>query len=383
MASQLLTFNPAFLRGRGGVVATGTEPVEVHSLNRLVLLASTPMEVLAVRWPGYDQDATTATSLGGVSITTDGEYLPASSVYGTAGQGLEFDISSFSLSDGWIRVPVEAGNYQTADYPVIVLSGATTDLFRLITTATNTLGTGVTKAQYWDGSAWQDIATLSTGLTTVGDSIVDIHWNIADSGGEITVYVNGVSEASYSGDTLRTADTTIDTVTLCSMYNDSARDANYGPLIVADADTRGLAWDRTSPNANGAHTEFTGGEPEVDDVILFTGHDTDSAVADADGERMSLAFSSVDGAYAGYSVAAVAIVFSGEAQADPGLYLKPLVRKSSADYNPTGSAQLNSTDGAQQFAAFTMLTDPSTGSAWADQAAVNACELGLEASSTA
>lgn len=341
------------------------------------------MTVLAVRWPGYDQDTNTATSLGAVAISVASEYLPACSIYGTAGQGMDFDISGLSLSEGWLRVPVEAGNRQTVDYPVIVLSGATTDLFRLIATATNTSGTGVTKLQYWDGSAWQDVATLSTGLTSAADSIVDIHWIIADSGGEITVYVNNVSEASFTGDTLRTADTTIDTVTLCAMYNDASYDTNFGPLVIADADTRGLVWTYDYGNANGNYTEFTGGEPEVDDIMLQSGHDTNSAIADANGERMTLAFPSIDVAYAGYSVAAVAIGFSGEAQADPGLHIKPLVRKSSTDYNPTGSAQLTSTGGAQQFAAFTMLTDPSTGSAWADQAAVEACEFGLEASSTA
>lgn len=341
------------------------------------------MTVLAIRWPGYDHDSLDATSLGGVAISTAGEYLPACSIYGTAGQGMVFDISALSLSDGWLRVPVEAGNRQTVDYPVIMLSGATTDLFRIIATATNTAGTGVAKAQYWDGSAWQDIATLTTTLTSASDSIVDIHWNIANSGGEITVYINGVSEASFSGDTLRTADTTIDTVKLCSMYNDATYDTNFGPLVIANADTRGCVWTFDAPNANGNYTEFTGGEPEVDDIALFSGHDTNSAIGDANGERMSLTFPSLDVAYVGYSVAAVAIVFSGEAQADPGLYLKPLVRKSSTDYNPTGSAQLNAADGAQQFAAFTMLTDPSTGSAWADQAAAEACELGLEASDTA
>lgn len=39
MASQLLTFNPAFMRRRGGGEPTGTEPMDVHAVNRIVLLS--------------------------------------------------------------------------------------------------------------------------------------------------------------------------------------------------------------------------------------------------------------------------------------------------------------------------------------------------------
>lgn len=385
MASHLLTFNPAFMRARGGgAEPTGTEPVEVHSLNRLVLLNNPDVaNVLSVRWPGFDQDAETATLLPEDDISQGTGYVPAVEMYGTADQGVAFDISSHSLSEGWIQVLPEATGRQTIDYPVVVLKGTTADLFRVITATTDISFAGTVKAQYWDGAVWQDIATLSTVLSSPADHIVDIHWKIADSGGEFTVYVNGVSEASYTGDTLRTSDTTIEEVRLGVFYDSASYPTNYGPLVIADADTRNMIWIANTPTSDGTYTEFTGGEAEVDDLIFGIGHDANQAIADASGERMTLNFPSISASYSAYAVKAVAIVFAAEAQSDPGLHLKPLVRKSSADYSPTGVFQPNSTDGPNQLGAFSMLTDPSTGSAWADQAAANSCELGLQASSTA
>lgn len=288
------------------------------------------------------------------------------------------DISSLSLDEGWLYTSLRATDDQDADQVIILLSGPTEDLFRIVTVDT-VASSGSQKAQYWNGSAWTDIGTFSTCLTGLTAQRIDIHWKIADSGGEFTVYVGGTSEVSMTGDTKFTADTTIDTFTLGGVDTGSNHAYAY-PVVIADADSRGLELAGYQPVSNGNYTEFTGGEPEVDGWL--NGSTSDFAVGDANGERMTLNFSDIDVfPYTGYSVAATAIVFLAKAQSDPGLYIKPLMRKSSTDYNPSGSFQPGSP--VETAFAYTMLTDPSTGSAWADQAAVNDAEFGLEMSSTA
>lgn len=42
MASQLLTFNPAFMRRRGGNEPTGAEPQDVYFFNRITVVEVAP-----------------------------------------------------------------------------------------------------------------------------------------------------------------------------------------------------------------------------------------------------------------------------------------------------------------------------------------------------
>lgn len=42
MASQLLTFNPAFMRARGGGEPTGTEPQNIYAVNLLSVVEKAP-----------------------------------------------------------------------------------------------------------------------------------------------------------------------------------------------------------------------------------------------------------------------------------------------------------------------------------------------------
>lgn len=343
------------------------------------------MALLEVRLPGFDHDLNNsggAIVMGVSNSFTGAQYIPVAKIYGASDEGLGFDISSQGLSDGWAAFSMAHVTRQTAGQPLFTLSGATSDLFRVVAVDTNLGGTGTQKAQYWDGSAWQDVASLSSALADSAMHRIDVHWNIADSGGEFTVYVGGASEASFSGDTLRTADTAVNTISLQALYDHDFYTTSYGPLLIADADTRGMVLASGLPSSNGAHTEFINGEPEVDDIPYTAGYANDYATGDADGERMTLNIANISGTFAGYSVRAVALVFAAQPQAEPGLFLKPLVRVSSTDYNPSGSVQPTSADDTDYYG-FVMLNDPSTGSPWADQAAVEACELGVILSSTA
>lgn len=339
------------------------------------------MAVLAIRWPSSNDDIDSGEKYGSDDdYNSSGHTVPVG-VY-TKDTASTFDLSSHSASDLWFFTTVDASQDQDANAVIFKMSGATEDLFRIICVDTVTSG-GQQKAQYYNGSTWVDIATLTTNLTHTAAVRLDIHLKLADSGGEFTVYVDGASEASFTGDTLLTADTEIDSITLSGCDGNSSNLFVWRPIVVADADTRGMEFWSAIPASNGNHTETTGSESSVDNYLYSSGYSDNHAVGDANGERLTLNFFDIAAEFSGYSVAAVAVGIAAKAQSEPGLYIKPLARDASAatDYNPGSSFQPGST-GIRSFF-WTMLTDPATASAWASQADVNDYEFGLEMSSTA
>lgn len=316
---------------------------------------------------------------GGDDVANASGHVVAASTINFS-EYMEFDISPHSLTDGWLSTSVRATSDQDANREIVLLSGPTSDLFRIVCVDTVTSG-GSQKAQYWNGSSWVDIGTLSTNLTSSSTYRLDVHWNIADSGGEFTVYVNGASEATMSGDTKFTSDTTVDTLRFTSVTNGSEFTYVF-PFMIADADSRALVMLSIQPNSNGFYTTLTGSETSVDDYLFGSSYTSTYAVGDADGEKLTLNFPDLSAyGYTGYAVRGVALAFAAKAQSEPGLYIKPLTRKSSTDYAPTGSFQPGSV--AVEHFAYTMLNDPATGAAWSDQAAVDDTEFGIEMSTTA
>lgn len=323
---------------------------------------------VATSWNGDDRP------IGPVS-----NYAPFIFVY--AGYYIDYDFSSSSLGEGWLFTEI-AIDRQDAGLPALTLSGATQDLFRII--AVDTVSSyGVQKAQYYNGSTWVDIATLSTSLYSSSNSHrLDIYWKIADTGGEFTVYVNGASEASVSGiDTLLTADTTIDTVRFESP--DAGYNLALSAVVVDSVDTRDLEWSTATPTSDGTHTEWSGIEADVDNNLYASGSVGTSCVGSADGQRFTLNFPAISAVFSGYTVEWVGVGAQVQAQSEPSLYIKPQVRKSSTDYTPAAGGSYQSRAATDTIKVLPLANDPATGSAWADQTAVNDCELGFKLSSTA
>lgn len=339
------------------------------------------MAVLAIRWPSSIDDIDSGERYGASDDYNSSGHRVAVGVY-TKDTASTFDLSSHSASDLWFFTSVNGSLDQDANAVIFKMSGATEDLFRIICVDTVTSG-GQQKAQYYNGSTWLDIATFTTNLSGLATLRLDVHLKIADSGGEFTVYVDGASEASFTGDTLLTADTEIDSITLSGCDASTTNPFVWRPIVVADADTRGMEFWSSIPASNGNHTETTGSESSVDNYLYSSGYSSEYAVGDADGERLTLNFYSIASEFSGYSVAAVAVGLNAKAQSEPGLYIKPLARDASAatDYNPGSSFQPRSTGIGSFF--WTMLTDPATASAWASQADVEDYEFGFELSSTA
>lgn len=346
------------------------------------------VDLIKFPWDVVDPE-TSAVSPDNYEATLPTPYaiLPVVSFGSGVGNYMQYDISSVGLADGWIFVYIGGdgiSGYQTSGQTIFALSGASSDLFRVIATSTDMTGSGTSKAQYWNGSSWTDIATLSASLNVANSVRLDIHVKLDGSAGVWELYVNGALEFSTTpGNTIHTADTTVDFFQLHSKYlHASSAMSSIGPIIVDSGDTRGLEMDYNYPSSIGTYNELSAGEANVDDHVSSGTAPSTSAVGDSDGERMTLNFEAINASLAGFAVEDVVTIVRAKAQADPGLFIKGMARIGGSDYtHATSSQPTAATD--EQWHTFSYPADPSTGSAWADQAAVEACEFGVILSSTA
>lgn len=290
---------------------------------------------------------------------------------------LTFDFSTSSLTEGWLFTWIDSPTEQDDAEPLLLLSGPTSDLFRLVADGTGSITN--LKAQYYNGS-WNDIGSLSVAPASSVRSRIDIHWNIADSGGEFTVYIGQTLALTTTGDTKYTADTTVDTATFTSP--DGIYQLYLGPVVVDSVDTRGLTWSSVICTSNGTYTEWSQDEPFVDNPVGGDATGLESQ-ADADGERFTLNFPAINATLDSYTPELVCIAIESEATTNDPLYVKPLVRISSTDYNPAEAGSVQPIPTYESVYFFKMENDPSTGSPWASHAAIEGAEMGVEASSTA
>lgn len=298
---------------------------------------------------------------------------------------MEIDVSGDSLAAGWLRFKYSIYRCD-AGRDLVVLSGGTTDLLRVNVVSTSSSDSAMT-FDYWNGSAWTQIGTdLPSGTE---NDMIDIEWDIDGSSGAFRVYIEGSLHAEVTGDTLHTADTTIDTITFKGAdATTNAYHTVYGCIFVDSTDSRGLYLELSQSNGDGNYTDFSNGTyTSVDDYPFQNNAHLSYLIADAAGEQGTFDFPSINtGLSATGTVESVVMLMWAQAQSEPALYMKPLLRKSSTDYNPTGSVQPKSTgEGTEDRLTYGIQIDddPSTGSAWANAAAVEAFEFGWEASATA
>ena len=203
--------------------------------------------------------------------------------------------------------------------------------------------------------------------------------SIADSGGRVVISKDGVVEIDYTGDTLLTADTTIDTVRISKVDSSSSSDIYFQYLLVdaADISLKRVVDDVTSING-GFQDWDVGAENNIDDhfanptTASFNTASTAGQGGTYDMENLTSIFPIV-------SVDSILLTTHAKPDADPALYMKPRVRISATNYDGTGIQNLA---GVWTPYYWRYDTDPSTASAWANVAAVDAAELGVVFSAT-
>ena len=302
--------------------------------------------------------------------------------FGPSGTGsIDFDFSAASLSAGGLRF-VADNERMTLDEPMVVLSGATLPLFRLVSAVTVSAN-GLCKCQYWNGSSWIQLGTTFTPGST---QTIDMEWDLNGSTGYFRILQGGTVLAELTAaNTLFTADTTMDTVAFSSSSSSISYRTYYSHVFVDDAidGTRGLYWATDEASGTlGFYADFTGTPGNVGYYPGQTSSTAASQNTTAAGQKVTYPHTTI-GAGLSDSGTVELVVVGGvmKALSDPGLHIKPLVRGASVDYTPAGSWQPAAA--ATRFYGVAMPNDPATGVAWASVAAVQAYEMGFESSATA
>lgn len=257
----------------------------------------------------------------------------------------------------------------------IVLSNGATDLFRIVPVNTS----GHWKAQYHDGAAWQDVGAVNTTNSFFTGFLLDVHINIADAGGVFEVFVNRATTPAMSltGDTLFRGVSSVDKITFNRFQSDTSS-ANYTAIwcpLVADEDTREMTVAYEGAASLGTNQAWpVNAEASIDEEPKDMAVGDYIASGNVAGQKVSYNMAAQDPLFAGHDVVAVVQAVMARATVDGARDLKPLVHKGAADYTLPALG----VDGMWRMYLPIWSTDPSTGAAWADQAAVNAAELGLE-----
>lgn len=226
--------------------------------------------------------------------------------------------------------------------------------------------------QYWNGSAWTNIGTLSNSSTRMGRRI-DIRCKIHGSTGEFRIYVDRVLQQSLTGNT-DFFSATIDDFAVNGWGQFNGR--SITELCIASEDTRKIRIKGGYFTGDSAtNTGWTGGFANLNETPTsdYTTADADASVSSASGQDMSFTKPALgnfgdDGAILAVSVSARAKNDGSSADFDL------LVRSGGTNYTAGHGRTINTTN-TNGYAAI-WNTDPATGVAWT-KSGVDNCELGM------
>lgn len=169
--------------------------------------------------------------------------------------------------EGWAHYELHTGNTRVNNYVTWMLATNTSQgVFRIRLTGTSTPVPFA--VEYWNGSSWVSWGTFQLAANNVIYQL-DIHWNIADVGGVLEVFVNGAQVFVQTGDTLQFVGATGRRVYFSSL--DNSANANSGAfsqclVTSGNQDTRSMKVATLGPNAAGATTQWSGTFADVDEV---------------------------------------------------------------------------------------------------------------------
>mgnify|MGYP000070720961 CR=1 FL=1 len=279
------------------------------------------------------------------------------------GDNFSFGQLDTGEADFWFSVYA----YLPADSGTEVLfevSGGGTALFRVQTNGSNDL-----TLELFNGSVWNDSGV--TASTYTADTLMkfDVRINVSDTG-NFTVYRDGVNILDFSGDTLLTAQTTLDEVTLSGSTNVAF--TRYSGFFIANEDTTLIEMASLHPSGNGVNTAWLGDFTDINESVAVEGNFISTQINNAQ-ESYTKAAISTD-FNSGYSVLSVGIRCEGRRAATGPQQLQLLCRSGTTDGVSATQSMAISTELKQAF----FDTDPDTAAAWADVTAVNNCEIGVK-----
>lgn len=224
-----------------------------------------------------------------------------------------------------------------------------------------------TKIQYWDGSAFQDLATYAGSLPVGSLYRVDMHIKKDGSAGVADVYVNGTLGFTFSGDTDYVTSDGVNRVYFS--FGGSGNAPYISAIIIADEDTRGLYVKQVNPTANGDETDWSGSYSDINEVG-FSSNAITSGVA---GSISTFTKDSLSDYSSGYDVHSAIISVIGSRYSD-GVDVDAVVRVSDVNYLSPG-LELPREAGMRQAVFY---QNPATEASWTYNE-INGAEIGVKA----
>jgi len=268
----------------------------------------------------------------------------------------------------WLSFEIFKWNsqYQNSDNQVLLYSDQGEAMFR-IRSPQGTAGTGYFEVH--NGTSWDTLITW-TFCTSDVKYRYDIKIVVADSGGEVEIFRDGVSQGSYSGDTKRRTGTQVASLRLDGTeYFDNV--PYFSAVFVCDEDTRSMEYIQTKPSSAGNYTTWDGAYTDIDEIGINDGDDISTQDA---GDQSTFGQGTITTDFdSGYDVIGVAVMARARKATDTSQSIKMMVRSGTTD--GVGGASALSLTFLPHFDVFD--NDPATGSAWTISAAKSA-EIGVE-----
>lgn len=311
-----------------------------------------------------DSDVTNSTTTAG----TISPFAIRSCISDSAISTAKYGVLSFPAnSEVWLSFyfyHISGQNAQNS-HNWIIFYGGGTELIRIRTTSSN-----VFQVQYWDGASWVSFTGDFASPNFNPIKRIDIRVNLSDTG-NIEVYSNGLSIYNFSGDTLHTAQTTLDSVRLQTNPFTTLLRA-FSSVFVADEDTRTIEAQTLHVTGNGFYTAWNGDETSIDEEIISGIDFIDTVTPDA---IETFTKAAVDATFdSGYDVVGVAIKTLAKRSVGGPQSLQHVVRSNSVDA-VSGTLPLE-VGYENKFSFFAQ--DPDTLAAWTP-AALTAAQIGVKA----
>lgn len=241
--------------------------------------------------------------------------------------------------------------------------------------------------EYWDGAAFQELTRF--GGNTAAHSFrptsnvlhsIDVHFIVANDG-LVNFYVDGVRRGGFSGDTLNTGFTQVDTLLIQNPGSlGSSTSLTVTEVIVATEDTRGMRLFTSYPTANGTNTAWTGtfSNADKDNPQL---NDTDFIYSGTANQVETYAMADLSAV--ADNLVPKAVVTCVRAHVGPAgpQNLQHVIRSGTTDYPSSNVTYTNGTALADAVpigpTMVVWTTDPDTAAAWTTSG-VNAIEVGVK-----
>lgn len=230
-------------------------------------------------------------------------------------------------------------------------------------------GGGGIRIEVWDGSAWQ---TLHTSTTSVANNHVDVQFIVGLTTGAIRLYIGNSLDSEVTGiNTNLGTSNNVGQTELDAPSTSGGDGFHISEMLITDEDTRNWLFVHENKTGEVLNTMASGGFADVNDT---PGIDADTfALADADGQKLTLAGTFDSVIDSGYDVAAVVTSVNYNRIGSLNSGLKSLDVISSTEYT---SAEVPVDEGVG-VVQFIQDLSPATGVAWT-AAEVQASEAGVE-----